>query len=118
MKRRGLSDPYWEPARWIWLRLPGKTYALAPDAYEEAALLVAALPEEKRVPVPHAMLVLFAVSALVERGWCCFEFERTASGRRRSVVKLVPPAERPPPKASRTKRRVVRATSDEPSASA
>ena len=118
MKRRSLADPLYEPSRWVWLRALGKTYALAPDAYAEAALLVAAVPEKARGPVPHALLVLFAVRQLSDRVWMRFDVERTASGRRRSVIKLVPPQERPPPRAKRSKRSVARASADCSSADA
>ena len=116
MKRPGFNDASWEPSRWVWLRVLGKTYAFAPDAYAHAADLVAAVLHKSRGTVPHALLVILTVNELVDRGWMRIEVERTASGRRRFVIKLVPPEERPPPRAKRRKRSVARASSDQSTA--
>lgn len=114
MKRPRFTEAQLEPSRWVWLRARGNTYALSPDAYAQAADIVADVPEKSRGPVPHAFLVMFVVNELVQRGWMRFEVERTATGRRRPVIKLVPLEERPQQPAKRARRKRVAAAEPQP----
>lgn len=87
------------PGDWVWLCFDEHDVILTPDAYAEAASIVAQLPERRRDEFPHAKLVTHAAYLLEQRGVMRVEHHPRYPGGSLewAVLALVPPDERVAP---------------------